>query len=38
MLNLIEERVGKSLEYLDRGEIFQNRTLMVYDLRSTNEK
>jgi hypothetical protein len=29
MLNLIEEKVGKSLEYKGIGEIFLNRTSMA---------
>jgi hypothetical protein len=33
MLNLIEEKVGKSLEYLGTGENFLNRTPMAYALR-----
>jgi hypothetical protein len=31
-LNLIEEKVGKSLKYMGTGEIFLNRTSMAYAL------
>ena len=37
-LNLIEEKVGKSLEFMGTGEHFLNRTPMVYALRSTIDK
>ena len=37
-LNLIEEKVGKSLEHMGTGENFLNRTLMTYALRSTIDK
>jgi hypothetical protein len=33
-LKLIEEKVGKSLEQIGKGETFLNRTLMAYALRS----
>ena len=33
-LNLIEEKVGNSLECMDRGGIFLDRTLMAQALRS----
>ena len=33
-LNLIEEKVGKSLENMGTGEKFLNRTQMAYALRS----
>jgi hypothetical protein len=33
-LNLIEEKVGESLKHMGTGEIFLNRTPMVYALRS----
>jgi hypothetical protein len=36
--NLIEERVGKSLEHRGTREIFEKRTLMAYALRSTMKK
>jgi len=36
MLNIIEEKVGKSLKYLDRGENFLNRTPMT--LKATIDK
>jgi hypothetical protein len=36
--NLIEEKVGESLEHMGTGQNFLNRTPMVYALRSTNEK
>jgi hypothetical protein len=32
-LNLIKEKVGKSLEHIGNGEIFLNRTPMAYALR-----
>jgi hypothetical protein len=38
ILNLIEEKVVKSLEYLGTEENFLNRTPMVYSLRATIEK
>jgi hypothetical protein len=38
MLNLIEEKVGKSLEHIGTGEIFLNRTPMAHSLRSTTDK
>jgi hypothetical protein len=38
VLDLIEEKVGESLEYLDTGENFLNRTPMAYDLRATMDK
>jgi hypothetical protein len=34
-LNLIEEKVGESLEYLGPGEKFLNRIAMAYALRAT---
>ena len=34
ILNLIEEKVGNSLEHIGRREIFLNRTLMAQALRS----
>ena len=37
-LNLIEEKVGKSLEHVGPGEKFLNRTPMAYDLRATVDK
>jgi hypothetical protein len=37
-LNLIEEKVGKSLEFIVTGEIFLNRTPMVHVLRSRIDK
>jgi hypothetical protein len=37
-LNLIEEKVGKSLEHIGSGEIFLNRTPMSQALRSTIDK
>jgi hypothetical protein len=37
-LKLIEEKVGKSLEYISTGEIFLNRTPMAYALRSKIDK
>lgn len=37
-LTFIEEKVGKSLPHMGRGEIFLNRTTMAYALRSTNNK
>ena len=37
-LNLIEEKVGKSLELIGRGGNFLNRTPMVHALRSTIDK
>jgi hypothetical protein len=33
-LNLVEEKVGKTLEYMGTGEKFLNRTPMPYALRS----
>ena len=38
ILKLIIEKVEKSLEYMGKGEIFLNRTPMVYALRSRNDK
>ena len=38
MLNLTEEKVGKSLEHMGTGENFLNRTPMAYALRSTINK
>ena len=35
-LNLIEEKVGKNLEYMGTGEMFLSRTPMAYALRLTN--
>ena len=35
MLNLIEEKVGKSLEHVGTGEYYLNRIPMVQALRST---
>jgi len=37
-LKLIEEKVGKSLEHLGTGEIFLNKTPMVYAVRSRIDK
>ena len=37
-LNLIEEKVGKSLEHMGTGENFLSRTPMAYALRSTIDK
>jgi hypothetical protein len=37
-LNLIEEKVEKSLEHMGRGEKFLNRTSMAYALRSRIDK
>jgi hypothetical protein len=37
-LNLIEKKVGKSLEHMGTGEIFLNRTPMAHALRSTIDK
>ena len=37
-LNLIEAKVGKSLEHMGTGKNFQNRTPMVYALRSIVDK
>ena len=37
-LNLIEEKVGKSLELIGTGGNFLNRTPMAYDLISTIDK
>jgi hypothetical protein len=37
-LNLIEEKVEQSLEYIGTGKIFLNRTPMAYALRSTTDK
>jgi hypothetical protein len=34
----MEEKVGKSLENMDTGEIFLNKTPMAYDLRSKINK
>ena len=33
-LNLIEDKLGKSLKYMGRGEMFLNRKSMAYALRS----
>jgi hypothetical protein len=38
MINLTEEKEGKSLENINTGEIFLSRTLMVQVLRSTFDK
>ena len=37
-LNLIEEKVGKSLKHMGTGGIFLNRIPMAYALRSTSDK
>ena len=37
-LNLIEEKIGKSLKHMGSGEIFLKRTPMVYALRSRIDK
>jgi hypothetical protein len=37
-LNLIEEKLGKSLEHMCSGEMFLNRTPMAYVLRSRFDK
>jgi hypothetical protein len=37
-LNLMEEKLGKSLEHMGTGEIFLNKTPMAYALRSTIAK
>ena len=37
-MKLIEKKVGKSLLYMGTGEIFQNRTLIAYALRSRIDK
>ena len=37
-MKLIEEKVGKSLEYRGIGERFLNRTPIVYSLRSRIDK
>ena len=37
-LKLLEQKVGKTLEHIDRGEIFHNRTTMAYALRSRINK
>jgi hypothetical protein len=37
-LNLIKEKVGKSLKHMGRGENFLNRTPMAYALRSRIDK
>ena len=37
-LKLIEEKVGKSLEHMNTGESFLNRTLMYYALASRIDK
>ena len=37
-LNLIEEKVGESLEHVSTGETFLNRTPMACALRSTVDK
>ena len=38
ILNLIEERVEKSIKHMGTGENFLNRTPMVYALRSRIDK
>jgi hypothetical protein len=38
MLNLIQEKVGKSLKYLGTGKNFWNRTTVAYGLRSAIDK
>ena len=38
ILNLIEEKVGKSLKNMGTGEIFLNRKPMAYALRSRIDK
>jgi hypothetical protein len=37
-VNLIEDKVGKSLEHMGTGEIFLNRTPMAYVLKSRIDK
>ena len=37
-LKLIEDKVSKSLEHMGTGEIFLNRTLIAYSLRSRIDK
>jgi len=37
-LNIIEEKVGKDLEYLGTGENFLKRTPMAYVLKATIDK
>jgi hypothetical protein len=37
-LKLIEEKVGKSLEHMDTGEIFLNRTPIAYALQLKIDK
>jgi hypothetical protein len=37
-LNLIEEKFGKSLEFIGTGGNFLNRTLKVHDLKSKIDK
>ena len=37
-LKLIENKVGKSLKHMGIGEIFLNRTLIAYALRSRIDK
>ena len=37
-MKLIEKKVGKSLLHMGTGEIFQNRTLIAYALRSRIDK
>jgi hypothetical protein len=37
-LNLVEKKVGKSLEHMGTGEIFLNRTLVAYALRPRMDK
>ena len=37
-LQLIDEKLGKSLEHMGTGEIFQGRTPIAYALRSTIDK
>jgi hypothetical protein len=37
-LKLVEEKVGKSLEYMGTGEMFLNRKPMAYTIRSRIDK
>ena len=37
-VNVVEEKVGESLEHMGRGEIFLNRTPMAHALRSRIDK
>jgi hypothetical protein len=37
-LKIIEKKVGRSLEHMDTGEIFLNRTPLSYALRSRIDK